>query len=442
MRPLWHILERHLEEADFLLEVWTTCLDAPDYTLDELAAGPEARVIAQLNGLAVGGAPIIDELLAPTLEREPLDTSLACAAALALFEIGSVDDCSRVLKVLDRTRPGDERWLGITRGLELSERAGLDQWLIEQLGHGGASPRVAGLATAAAERGVDPGSAIAQLIENQDPHVSSAAVKLACNSSDARYLALVGPLAQAEAPEVQRAALEAGLIRGLRGAWESAIYWAFTERPCPFRRDALSWVAMLGDEGCQRRVLSLLGVEDLARDALWAASFGGHVAVVDAAVALLTDDELGPLAGETLSAVAGAPTNDESLWLPNTPTSHSSELPALEQDLDTDLSEDPEDRIPRPNPEALAAWWTARRNQPLNAPRLLAGQPWSPNGLVAALRAMPLRRRHAHALELRIRSHGAQRINTRSWAALQLDQLASLNPAALTWVGGLPAPRS
>ena len=439
MGLLWHILERHLDEADFLLEVWTGCLEAPDYTLDELAAGPEARVLAQLDALALAGAPIIDELLVPALERESLDRSLACAASLALLEVGTVNDCGRLLDILDRAEAGDERWLGVSRGIELSERAGLDGWLLDQLSRAGATSRVAALARAIAGRGIDPGSGLVGMLRSEDPHLLVAAAELARYAEDAQCLALVGPLARVDVPAVQRAAIETGLIRGLPGAWESAVYWAFTDAPCEFRRSALTWVAMLGDAACQRRLLSSLEVDGLSRDILWALGFGGHVEAVDAAVALLADGGLGPLAGELVSAVAGAPSEDETLWRDPTRAEAPSELESLAKDLSADIDEDPEDRLQSPNPEAFAAWWATRREQLVAAPRLLGGRPWSPEGLLEELQGAPLRRRHLLSLELQIRSGGAVRVATRSWAGRQREQLASLSPAGLTLRGSLSA---
>ncbi|WP_181197512.1 hypothetical protein [Enhygromyxa salina] len=176
MRLLRHSIERHLQEADFLLEVWADCLEAPDYTLDELG-GPEPRLIAQLDGLAVAGAPIVDELLMPALEHDTIDTSLACAATLALFEVGTVDDSAGALEILDATTAEDERWLGVVRGLQLSERDGLDTWIRDHLHRGGSNSRVSGLAMATVVRGLDPGPELAELkarLPHPNPEVHAA----------------------------------------------------------------------------------------------------------------------------------------------------------------------------------------------------------------------------------------------------------------------------
>lgn len=82
MNLLWNVIERHFDEAEFLFEVWAGCLESPDYGLEELAAGPEARVFAHLDGLALAGAPIIDQPIMPTFVCESSDTSRTRVATL------------------------------------------------------------------------------------------------------------------------------------------------------------------------------------------------------------------------------------------------------------------------------------------------------------------------------------------------------------------------
>src|SRR6185369_14237639 len=52
-RPRWDILEEHLAEAAFLWEQWELALDAANYSLDEVAAGPEERLRAHLDALVL-----------------------------------------------------------------------------------------------------------------------------------------------------------------------------------------------------------------------------------------------------------------------------------------------------------------------------------------------------------------------------------------------------
>jgi hypothetical protein len=117
------------------------------------------------------------------------------------------------------------------------------------------------------------------------------------------------------------------------------------------------------------------------------------------------------------------------------------ELMPLDEDLRTELVDEPETRLPRPNPEAIAAWWATRRGRYVEVPRLIGGRPWSPDALIAALHTAPMRRRHLLALELQIRSGGALRVDTRSWTTLQCEQLATLDPSMSRMCDSLPVGR-
>lgn len=113
-----------------------------------------------------------------------------------------------------------------------------------------------------------------------------------------------------------------------------------------------------------------------------------------------------------------------------------SSAPLELDDLDADLSLHPEEHLPTPNPEAFFDWWARESPRLSTASRLLHGQPWSVAALLDRLRHGPLRRRHAWALELAIRSSGAFDFDTRTWADRQLQQLQSFNHAAPVIVAG------
>src|SRR5262245_29573732 len=83
-QPRWDILEEHLDEAEFLWGMWEHALRAPNYDLDEVARGPEERLLAHLDGLVAGGPAVAPRLLVPALDaREPHRVAAAAAALLA-----------------------------------------------------------------------------------------------------------------------------------------------------------------------------------------------------------------------------------------------------------------------------------------------------------------------------------------------------------------------
>ena len=85
---LWDVVEEHLDEAEFLAEVWHVNLDSPAYLRDEFEKGPQERLMAHVDGLVVGGDEVRTELLEAALADEDTERWRAAAAALALTGLG------------------------------------------------------------------------------------------------------------------------------------------------------------------------------------------------------------------------------------------------------------------------------------------------------------------------------------------------------------------
>src|SRR5689334_10865209 len=64
---IWDIQEEHVDEAEFLLEMHASCMDSPKFTLAQVQAGPERRLLARIDALLVGGQSVIERLLLPIL---------------------------------------------------------------------------------------------------------------------------------------------------------------------------------------------------------------------------------------------------------------------------------------------------------------------------------------------------------------------------------------
>ena len=101
---LWDVVEEHLDESEFLVELWASARRSASYRLDELERGPEARLFAHVDGLVVNGPLALERVAWPVAEDPKAEPSRLCAAALALLEAGDF----RVLGVLDEPRPVGE----------------------------------------------------------------------------------------------------------------------------------------------------------------------------------------------------------------------------------------------------------------------------------------------------------------------------------------------
>jgi uncharacterized protein (TIGR02270 family) len=417
---VWELEHRHLDEAEFAFECWEDALLAPHYDLDELASGVEERLLAHVDALAAAGPVVVERLLVPTLRDADAYPERVVAAVLA---------CSSPDPALDALCETDEAELarGLGRGLELREDAGLDALLVRALGN----TRDVGLAILLEvlfRRGWPAEPWIARFAQHGDARVARAAALLLRTCPDRRSLDALAPLAQSEHTDVRDAAIESALVRGVSGAWESASHWAFTSRESPNRGRALVWVALLGDAGAHARLLGLLDDPQHRRDALWAAGFTGSVAAARRCLQLLDDDELGRLAAEAVHAIVELPVDDERLWR-DAPRDRGEALPALHDDnLEADLSLEPEAFLPIPEPDAIRSWWHANETRFDPHCRYLHGHRFDASAMARALRHGPLRRRHLLALELAARSRGTLRVSTRALTRVQvrgLERLAS-----------------
>lgn len=437
---LWEIEAKHLDEAEFLFEVWESALEAPNYTLPELAAGPEARLLAHVDGLVVGGPVVAERLLWPTVEDPNEYYERVAAAALAISGASLDHWADRLLSLLINAPEGEQR-RGLMRALELIDDPRLTAKLLRALDTFSELGTAAVVELLARRRARVDDHRLSDFLRSDNLHIARAAARLARSCADPRTLAGLAPLAQSADPTLRHAALESALCRQVGGAWQSAIYWAFVPGESPFRRDALTWVAMLGDASAHQRLLALVDSPAHRADALWALGFSGRIAAVDRCVELLTDESVGPLAAEVICAIAGLSTEEDEFWIsPAFDDDEARALPELvDDDLDGDLVPDAEAALPIPEPGAIARWWDACRGSFDPHVRYLDGQALTGEVLLAALSSAPLRRRHALALELELRTFGAATLDMRGLSATQQRELAALAASEMpNFQRGLP----
>jgi uncharacterized protein (TIGR02270 family) len=427
---IWDIQAEHLDEAEFLLEMWAHSVDSPKFTVASLREGPEERLWARIDGLVVGRRPVLDRLLLPVLDEPDDDEFRTAAATLAILQGASLDDCARVLHALGRAEREGRR--GLVRGLIHARRSGLIQWLGTDI-EGASGSGLVGRVQVLAGYRVDAGARLIGWLRSEDLELRRAAAALARHTAMPEALReLGGAVADADGT-LRWVALESALIRGMPGAWERVRAEAFNSRSfaAPHHRAALSWAALLGDEATHHRLLTELATTPTPAR-LWAAGCCGRVAAVDVAVALLEHPTLARLAGEVVSAIAGLPVDDERYWLDRGAAIGVDEddaLPELDDDdLDGDLRPSSDDALRRPDPDEVRSWWAKQRPRLDASVRTLSGRRLDGEQLAAGLRALPTRRRHPLALELAARTRGRAQIVSDAMTAVQERQLQAAQP--------------
>jgi hypothetical protein len=129
---VWEVMEEHLGGAGYLWTRWRDERVAPDITLPQLAAR-EARLLAHVDALVIGGAPVQEQLLLPALEQDDAERCFAAASALLWSEAG--DPSLVVLERLVAAPPGAVD--GIAGALELAAPRRLEARLraIQEMDH-------------------------------------------------------------------------------------------------------------------------------------------------------------------------------------------------------------------------------------------------------------------------------------------------------------------
>ncbi len=416
---LWDILDIHFGDAEFLWDQWERCLVAPGRTLDDVASREERRLVAHLDALLVGGAPVAKRLLIPTLE-EAAGTPVAVAA----YALLSSAQAPQVERVLSRVCARDEaRWEAMARALELADVAGLDAHLVSLLGSPSTSTSMARVLTVLARRGLLAVPLPTDLWRTDDPELLEAAFRVT-RSPSARLepRALERGLAS-PVPALRRAALEAGLIHGRRAAW-AACREAVALREVFVGASPFLMLALLGGEAERRLLMEGLSSSDVSPWVLFALGFSGTVDAAEACLASMRDPPLARLAAEAFCAITGL---ELSGPLIKEDPEVEPPLSLEDEDLDADLVPPPEEALPRPEVSQVEAWWSSHRAGFAPRVRYLRGRPWSVRGLMRELREGAMRRRHAHALELEIRTGGAARVHTRQWASRQQSEWNTLD---------------
>lgn len=412
---LWDVVQEHLEEAGFLWMLWERSLDAPDFTLPEVIIGDEKRLLAHLDGLVVGGSVVARRLLLPAVTNEVEDAELTLAAALALLlGEGSQQHVGAVVEALAGAS-GDRRH-ALRRALELAPLKEPAATMAPLLVHPDSGSRSAALDVLAFHK-VDMGEALASHMEDTDPLARAAALGVARAHSGQMCRPYLERALGDSCAEIRDAALDAGLVHGLRAAWHRCRELARDEGG-----HALLLVGLLGGPQDFEVLAAALHREADREAAILALGYSGWPESVE----LCLDQLEGPpqmarLAGEAVCAICGLDVRAEGMVVAGTEPDEHDDMDA--DDLDADLVVGPEASLPLLEAGAVRDWWERHRCRFPSGTRYMGGLPRGGATIRAALETGPVRRRHVMALELALRTGGTFRLETRTWGRSQLQVL-------------------
>jgi uncharacterized protein (TIGR02270 family) len=382
--PLWDIVEEHLDEAEFLWEQWEASMVAPNYVLSEVEEGPEARLLAHLDGLVVNGPQVAERLLLPTIGDLDAEPTRITAAALALLKMPGTAGFDAVFAELHSSPPQRQE---LARALECCDLGPLYPRLGSMLRAEDADLRYT-TARILAFHGEALDEVVPRMLASDRAVDRMLGLRLIPRLIDAtRYVRELVNALGSDDPDVRDAALTAGVLLDLPQAWRSAR--DLTSAADPGAGQALLLLALRGEPADRPAILAAaVAAAALRGPGLWALGFLGTVDAVEAAIPWLEDKAHARLAGEVVAAITGLDLEDENLAC----------VPPEEETL----SHRPEDDLPLPDALKLLMWWRRQRPQFAADRRYIAGQPRGATALRQALHDGPMRRRAAHLLGLQL----------------------------------------
>jgi uncharacterized protein (TIGR02270 family) len=405
--PLWDIVEEHLDEAEFLWEQWEASLVAPNYVLGEVEAGPEARLLAHVDGLVVNGPRVAERLLLPTIADIDAEPTRIRAAALALLQTPGNAGFEAVFAELHSS---PQQRPELARALECWECGPL----YPRLGSMLAAEDVDLRRTAArilAFHGEALDEVVPRMIASDRAFDQTLGLRLIPRlASAARHTREIAAALASDDPDVRDAAMVAGVQLDLPAAWRCARDLAGAADPGAGQ--ALLVLALRGDPADRPTIVR--AAESLRGAGLWALGFLGTVEAVEAAIPWLEDEAHARLAGEAVAAITGLDLESEGFI----------RVPPEEEALEHRAVDD----LPLPDALKVLMAWRRLRSRFATELRYIAGEPRDPAALRRALRDGPMRRRPAQLLALQIGAPASRRpqLETTAPTRRQFRELAAL----------------
>jgi uncharacterized protein (TIGR02270 family) len=425
------VVEEHLDESEFLIELWLAAARSPRFNLREIHRTVERRLLAHLDGLEVGGPSVADGLLWPTLlpDAGAIPSRVAAAASALLMDAdGAVRD--RLIEALRAIESPRVR-TGLRLALQITARRDVDEPTRLALYATGTPVAQAALLAVLAARRVDPGPILGPLLDSADSAVLCAALAAAAAATTTdrgRFRSAIEAALSHAVPAVRAAALRTGLIWNIGAAWRACGAQARSGSP-----DAMLWLALIDPANALAPLTAALETAE-RRGALFALGFTGLRDAVELCLPLLDhpDQAVAGLAVEAIAGITGLPLYEAPFAVPSGGEGNGDDddgdgaLPPLADDLRADLQPVAIDLLPRPAAGAIRDWWGERRGSFAPAARYLRGAPLNAASLQAALTDGPLRRTGPLACEIAIRSGGRLQL-----PALRLAQEKPAVPADL-----------
>jgi uncharacterized protein (TIGR02270 family) len=420
---LWNVVEEHLDELEFCVERFESMLDDVELSLSGLA-DIEERLLANLDGIVVGGAPVVERLLVPAVDEiDPKEPDRTTALALALVALARYDVVAKVLFHEEAAvRRSAVRACGMWPAEELS------RWARARLGSASAAEERSALIDVLGPHGV-PSSVIVDALGSGHDALVAAAARAARFSDGTTVLPWLERALVSADGDAREPALVTALAFGSPHAWNVCESWALD--PKESRAAAMNLYAALGGPAHHAALLQHLARDSHRRHALFALGFSGDPGLVPLLLERIAGPDLldAKIAAQAVATITGLDLTDEVFAAHPAPDESDLDdadtLPPLEEEPAV-LVPRPEEALPVPDAARIAFFWkeVAPRFEP--GKRYLGGASFDRTVAITYLERGPLGRRHVLAQAFAIQSGGRSWIDTRAFGRSQLAQIAAI----------------
>ncbi|MFQ5650082.1 MAG: TIGR02270 family protein [bacterium] len=388
------IIQQHAEEAAFLWLLRDQAVNAPHYSLADLAE-LDNRVETHIDGLRIAGEAgweICDESLD---WQEPGEVF---AAAVLAFETGREERIQKVLEVASTS-------IGLSGGLVSAlgwlPHEHVAKQIQQLLSTDSSALRHAGIAGCGVHR-QDPGAPLKDAFSHEDERLRSRALRAAGELGRADLLPHLFPHFQDD-NELCRfsAAWSAALLGDARA---TTVLQSVAEQDVPFREEAARMaVRRMKPAAAFDWLKRLPQSPQNMRLALIAGGAIGEPSCVPWLIDQMSVPELARVAGEAFSMITGVDIAYDDL---------EGEWPAgfeagpTENPEDENVEMDGDEDLPWPEQELIHRWWQEQSSRFQKGKRYLCGQPITADSLMQVLRRGKQRQRAAAAIELALLQPG------------------------------------
>ena len=389
------IVEQHAEEAAFLWILRDAAVQAPHYSLNDLADLDE-RVEAHIDGLRVAGDAGWSICVNALEQEEPGEVF---AAAFLAFESGQDQ---RIKMVLEAAVTEPELSRGVISALSWLRFDQVKEYIDQLLQSLTPELRRIGIAASAVHR-QDPGSTLVDALNDEDTFLKARAIRAVGELGRIDLLSMLKNQLAAEDMDCQFWAGWSAVLLGNRGeALEFLKTFAASESP--FRESALNLTLRVMDNTSAQNWLKEMSQQpDWLRYTVIGAGVAGDPVHIPWIIEHMEVPELARVAGEAFTMITGVDIAYEDLegeW------PEGFEAGPTESPEDEDVEMDSDEDFPWPDAQLIAEWWAKNKAAFRNGTQYLLGQPISPEHLQHILRKGYQRQRAAAALELAILQPG------------------------------------